>query len=303
MGGMGNQFFQYAFAKSLCWYYSINGINKKVFIDSSSYMRDTARKDELKNFSVDIPYVNKLESLFWELIYKLHVKGIIRSGRIFNETSLFGYQEGYSFFAGESKTQTVDKDYYVGFWQNTRYFKQIKGTLQKELVFRSFDSEIEADNDLKNNLDKIKNSNSIAVHVRRGDFLSSQYSGDYVVQEVDYYQKAIKRIKELVSNPVFFVFSDDIDWCRANFSILSNEETNATEFVFVSSNSKNAACIEFELMKRCKHFVIANSTFSWWPAWLSDNEQAVKIAPKQWFYNIEWQEKVIPALLSEFELI
>lgn len=136
-------------------------------------------------------------------------------------------------------------------------------------------------------LDEIKSCESVAIHVRRGDYLI--HTSFYNIKK-SYYTKAINEIKALVSNPKFFVFSNDIQWCKENFT--------GEDFVFVDINSEEetAALYDLELMKSCKHQIISNSTFAWWGAMLNDNPNKIVIQ------NPKWWADGLPEQMAEFDL-
>ena len=116
----------------------------------------------------------------------------------------------------------------------------------------------------------------MAIHVRRGDYVSNVKSFDFHgICEVTYYKNAIEQLNAKLDNPTYFIFSDDVQWVRNNFNFISN-------YTLVSDNAEQNNFEDFRLMRFCKHQIIANSTFSWWAAWLSDNPKSV-IAPSKWF--------------------
>jgi len=128
----------------------------------------------------------------------------------------------------------------------------------------------------KNNEQKIKEKNSVSLHIRRGDYLTMQKAIDTIgVCPLDYYDKAIREITRKIKNPTFFIFSDDINWVKENL------KTNSPT-IFVSGG-KLKDYEELILMSKCKHNIIANSSFSWWGAWLNNNPNKIVIAPKKWF--------------------
>ena len=125
-------------------------------------------------------------------------------------------------------------------------------------------------------LNEIENSNSISIHIRRGDYMSPENYNMYgCIATPTYYKKAIKVIEEKVENPTFFVFSNDMDWVKKNIQI------NSRVF-YIDINSGNGSYKDMQLMSNCKHNIIANSSFSWWGAWLNENKNKIVIAPKKW---------------------
>lgn len=122
-----------------------------------------------------------------------------------------------------------------------------------------------------------QSSNSIAIHIRRGDYLNTINSGIYVnISATDFYRKAIRYIEENVENPVFFIFSNDMDWCKSNLEIKGR-------ILYVDCNQGDNSWKDMQLMSICKHNIISNSTFSWWAAWLNANKSKIVIVPDKWF--------------------
>lgn len=156
-------------------------------------------------------------------------------------------------------------------WANYTFLKYIDELLHKTFKFSDFVSE---ENIKTNNL--INGMNSVSIHIRRGDYINNSkwrsILGD--ICDLDYYSKSIKLINESVKKPVFFIFSDDIEWVKENL-ILDN-------CFFIDSNSNNLSYIDMQLMASCKHNIIANSTFSLIAAWLNNNPEKIVIGPSKW---------------------
>jgi hypothetical protein len=130
----------------------------------------------------------------------------------------------------------------------------------------------------------IEESESVSIHVRRGDYVNNPKVNEYHGSlQSDYYLKAIEVINNKVSDSKFYIFSDDIEWVRDNMF----GDLNA---VFVKTTSDEE---DMYLMSKCKHNIIANSSFSWWGAYLNSNESKLVVAPVQWFKNAEMNEKTL----------
>ena len=129
-------------------------------------------------------------------------------------------------------------------------------------------------------LSEVSNSESVAVHIRRGDYLTGDNLDNYGnICTKDYYNSAIDYIRNHVSNPFFYVFSDEIEWVQENFDFGNVR--------LVNWNSGNNSFLDMQLMSLCKHQIIANSTFSWWAAWLNQNPDKLVIMPAKWMNHIE----------------
>lgn len=167
-----------------------------------------------------------------------------------------------------------------GYWQGEKYFFDYKDEIRNDFrLARPLDKK-----NLKflNDIDKC---NSVSIHIRRGDYVSDpktiKIHGSCTLE---YYKKAIEKIKKEVKRPVFFVFSDDPKWVRANFKFGSIR--------YIDWNKGINSYKDMELMSHCKHNIIANSSFSWWGAWLNNNPHKIVIAPKKWFNEIELQKEM-----------
>ncbi len=160
-----------------------------------------------------------------------------------------------------------------GFWQNVKYFKNIEKEIREEFTLKK-----PLDEKFNNISKQIGNTPSVSIHIRRGDYVNNaKTKAIHNVCELEYYNKAINIIKSQINNPNFFVFSDDIEWVKNNLKTDSP--------TFWVSNLKGEDYEELVLMSKCKHNIIANSSFSWWSAWLNQNPDKIVIAPKQWLSN------------------
>jgi len=169
---------------------------------------------------------------------------------------------------------TLDTDrYYDGYWQNYQYFSTVSEELRH--TFKFILPIIDSRNTVV--LDAIRNSScAVGLHVRRGDYLkSSKYTG---LCGLDYYARAIDEIKRKFADASFFIFSDDIQWCRNNLQT----QLGSSEQVYVDWNSGTESYMDMRLMSECRHNIIANSSFSWWAAWLNPHSDRIVIAPEKW---------------------
>jgi hypothetical protein len=165
-----------------------------------------------------------------------------------------------------------DNVYLEGSWQNSKYFENIRNILKAEFIVKAPLPGLN-----KELAEKIENTNSVALHIRRGNYVFDQETNKmHGTCSIDYYQKCVNRITEQVKNPHFFVFSDEPQWARENIKL---------EFptTYISHNDISKQYEDFRLMTLCKHQIISNSTFSWWAAWLNENSDKIVLAPKEWF--------------------
>jgi hypothetical protein len=284
MGGLGNQMFQYAFAKNLA---IKNRTSLK--LDLSFLLDKTPREHFIfRDFDLDIFSFNyeiiKTKELIEFLNYQdksflKKIKSRFIDKTVYLKENKFHFEKENLFF---SKNIYID-----GYWQSEKYFSDIGELIRNEFSFIYKFSESEQK--LNNN---IISSNSICINYRRTDYVNSQKSIEthgFIGEE--YYDNAINSIVEKVENPCFYIFSDDIEWCIENVKI-------DYPTVFVDHSYKGIKFSSYlQLMKNCKHFIIPNSTFAWWAAWLSENENKIIICPKNWFKDINLQnqsEDIIP---------
>ena len=261
-GGVGNQMFQYAYARALK-----ERTGQEVYIDSRGIFKDKLeggrnRGYYLDCFRISLPSADNAEKEFFFLngknIFERFALELSLRHRIFP----WYYMEDREGFQPE--LMDIHGDMYLqGWFQSEKYFREYRNVLCDEFTPVK---EIKIDKDIQELID---NEEAVSVHIRRGDYKSIDYT-----LPVEYYQKAINHISEKVNNPFFLFFSDDIEWVKKNMKI-------PEEHIFVSgSNFKDYE--EMMLMSWCSHNIIANSTFSWWGAWLNRKPSKIVVAPRMW---------------------
>ncbi|MFH0972649.1 MAG: alpha-1,2-fucosyltransferase, partial [Patescibacteria group bacterium] len=158
-----------------------------------------------------------------------------------------------------------------GYWQTEKYFKDIEDIIRSEFTLKTEYSNLNPEL-----IAKISSCNSVSMHIRRGDYITNQNTNEFHgICFLDYYKKAINLIAEKFPNPTIFIFSDDLKWCKENIKI-------KYPIVFVKGNKNYEDLI---MMSKCSHNIIANSSFSWWGAWLNNNPNKIVIAPQKWLNN------------------
>lgn len=269
-GGLGNQLFQFALGLTLEETFGI-----KVKYDLMEYKNGGSRKFDLDKF------VNGLEIATKEEIedkYNLYQKAKFQISKLlgfpFGLKGLKYYLERN--FQYDEKVFDLDDDIYLsGYWQSEKYFINHRIEILERIKI--------SDSDSPQNmtyLRQIRTSNSVSIHVRRGDYISnSQTNSIYASCDLGYYEKAIQFLSSQLEDLIFYVFSDDMEWVTTNFSKFNR-------MIFVNVNHGDTAFEDLKLMSNCKHNIIANSTFSWWAAWLNQNSNKIVIAPKVWYKNL-----------------
>jgi hypothetical protein len=180
-------------------------------------------------------------------------------------------------------TKRANKNYLDGFWQSEKYFKDIRNILLKDFTLKK-----KTPNFLK--IKKlIVEGNSVSVHIRRGDYVKRAVTRKYHgILDLSYYYEAVKLIGDKIKKIHIFVFSDDPVWVKENFK---------TEYpvTYVSGNFRLTNPEELILMSLSSHSIIANSSFSWWGAWLNKNPHKIIIAPKRWFKaKVKGDNDIVP---------
>ncbi len=269
IGGLGNQLFQYAFGRRLALLKKTN-----LKLDHSSFDKSyKLRKYSLSHFDIEENFVSPEETKKYKNFFSRSFAKVNQMNR--NKLALY-YSRKYvkeQSFLFDANILKVSSDVYVeGLWQTEKYFKEIEFELRKELVFKTAPSEPN-----KRMADEIMNTTSVSLHVRRADYVTDVKSNQvHGACGLDYYKKAIAFIAERFENPNFYVFSDDMNWTRSN--LLLDFPTK-----YVDYNNADTDYEDLRLMSLCKHNIIANSTFSWWGAWLNANSKKIVIAPEKWF--------------------
>jgi hypothetical protein len=276
-GGLGNQMFQYAFGRSLS-----HKNNSRLVLDINFLLVQSRKKGfTLRQYSLSSFNIIENKTLLSKLaeisLPKLLLKINNKLVKIKNKLKLekIIYENNYL-----NNNLNNKRIYLDGYWQEETYFKEIENIIIKEFTLKKTSKTAEK---IKN-LIKGKN-NPISIHIRRGDYVSNpKILSQFGLCSIDYYKKAIKYLNEKVDNPTFFVFSDDINWAKQNLKIKNT---------FFISNPKINEAEDIMLMSQCKHHIIANSSFSWWGAWLSNNSDKIVIAPNKWF-NQDPNKNIVP---------
>lgn len=261
-----NQMFQYAYIKSLSLR---NWIDFK--LDISEY-QVYFRPFELEIFNIEKKYCLTKEIPFFERFkFNNRYLNVIlhKSFWMINKNHI--YEKSLKF---DKKFLWIKKWYIEWFFQSEKYFKDYENEIRSDFYFVK---EISHKN--KEILDIINSTNSVSIHVRRWDYISNKLANKtHGVCDLEYYTTSIKFINSKISDSVFFFFSDDIEWVKQNIKI-----TNKS--YYIDWNTWEDSFEDMRLMSNCKHNIIANSSFSWWWAWLNKNNSPIVIAPKKWFNN------------------
>jgi len=265
--------FQYAFAKSL----SLKR-KKSFLLDANDF-----NYDKLRNFELDL----------FHLKNKLASNEVIRVSKIKQENRFLklakkGFQLSSKSVIFVEKTlnyipsiERIKANYFDGYWQTEKYFTHFENEIRKDFRMKIAPNEYYSEM-----LQLARNTESISVHFRRGDFANNPETNQFHgLCDVIYYRKAMEYMKNKLGNVTFFMISDDIEWVKNEFKTESN-------IIFIE-NFKGKDYEDMRLMSHCKHNIIANSSFSWWGAWLNENASKIVITPQRWFSNEEKQKQTI----------
>lgn len=284
-GGLGNQMFQYAL------YLKLTAMGRTVkFDDYSEYQLENARPIMLWCFGIDYPKasreeINEITDGFMTLKDKVRRKLTGRKSR--------EYQEKDCNFDPEVLTRTPA--YLTGYFQSEKYFQDIAEKVREAFVFRPviFENLPEERKTAVFAYEKrMKESFAVSVHIRRGDYLtSSEVYGGNCTEE--YYKRAISLMKEKYPQAVFFVFSNDSVWTKKWLLENYGEE----EFLLIEGSDEDSGYLDLYLMRMCRCHILANSSFSWWGAWLNPSREKCVIAPARWFNNQDCRDIYTPEMI------
>ncbi len=269
-GGMGNQMFVYALYKAL------ESLGKQVCIEDFTHYADIGRKDNRLEEIFPLKYrrgekaeyerLTDSSLLPWQRVRR---KLLGRKGRIYQEKDAITF---------EKEIFEEENAYCIGYWQSFRYFERIEEQLRGDFSFdwTGFSEKAQAYRE------QIKNSCSVSVHIRRGDYLDEKAAAIYGGICTDaYYQGAMDYFRECFPDCHFFLFTDDAEWGKRY------AKENMT---YVDCGGKSGAHEDMALMSLCRHNIMANSSFSWWGAWLNKNPQKKVAAPRRWLNTSAGQD-------------
>ena len=265
-GGIGNQMFQYAAAKSLALHHK-----KELRLDITP-SHDKTMPKELKQRPFDLHYFNLPDLIankgdIKSFIPKTYLEKISEKTKPNHKRKI--YRE--PFFHYDSNFYNAGQSVYLkGLWQSEKYFHRFKNEIRKAFEFNN-----DTIKEFTAFTGKLSTQNSVSIHIRRGDYLAKISLEVLGLLPSDYYSRGIELIRSKIPDPVFYFFSDDINWVKDHLQI--------SQATYVSTNIAKTHIEDLYLMSRCKHNIIANSSFSWWGAWLNNSPDKIVIAPGKWF--------------------
>ena len=261
-GGLGNQMFQLAHGLEIS--------RKKNYslklIDFTKSYGSIKRNWNLNCFGYHVENTSYLKMKYLKYLIKIanlsFRLGLKKRFGVLNEDHIFKNKD----------YEISNKTLCIGYWQNEKYFSDSTKNIRKKFTFKNQLA-------IPESLAKSMGDNTIAVHIRRGDYVSNAKTKDiHLICDEQWYQKAMQKIRTKVSNPKFFIFSDDIAYTKFIF-----KDYNDLDINFMPDNGID--WFHMYLMTFCKHFIISNSSYSWWGSFLSRSPEKIIIAPKYWFKN------------------
>lgn len=269
IGGLGNQMFQYAAGRMLAKTH-----NTELMLDITGYINQvgiTPREFKLDIFNIQTNIANQID------IDRLKNSKFLH--KFLNKNS---YIKEKHFHFDQNILTLPNNIYLEGYWTSEKYFKNIEQIIRQEFTYTNKPDKVNQEL-----MKQISACNSISIHVRRGDYVENERTNQFHgVCGLDYYKTAISYVAQGINNPHFFVFSDDPRWCKKNLHL-------KYPTTYFTNNLGKKDYEDMRLMSQCQHNIIANSSFSWWGAWLNQNPSKIVIAPKQWFHDTSIDTKDI----------
>jgi hypothetical protein len=266
--------FQYAMARSLA-----HKLGTELKLDLTHYRNTSFRAFELGVFRLRYEEAKTREIDLYPVYNIPFFRKVRRKLAAISQPRHYYIEHGLQY---HPEVWSLSPDTYLkGYWHHEQYFAGIAGMLREEFGFG-----VPLRESNRRYIEAIASTNSISLHVRRGDYVNNKavlaLNG---VCSPEYYREAVRTVAERVDSPQFFIFSDDPEWVRANLPL----EYPST---IVEGNTGEYGYEDLHLMSRCRHQIIANSTFSWWGAWLNANPDKLVIAPGRWYADPESDRQV-----------
>jgi len=269
IGGLGNQMFQYAAGRAL----SLElGVPLKLDVSGfASYgLHQGFELQKIFNCTADIASEKDVRGVLGGQFSSLIRRIVSRPSMSVFRRKEFVVEPHFHYWRGIKNVSS--SCYLAGYWQSEKYFSEAAAQIRRDFSFRlpleCKNAELEK---------KINQANTVSLHLRRGDYVHKpNAAATYELCSLDYYKASIKHVAERIQQPQFLVFSDDIAWAKNNLKIDFQHQ-------YVEHNNGVNSYNDMRLMSLCKHHIIANSSFSWWGAWLNPYSEKIVIAPKKWF--------------------
>lgn len=289
IGGLGNQMFQYAFAVS----WKMRHPKEDVYVDTQHYKNAFIKVYHGNNFyhnGYEIDKVFPNASIkpagaldLMKVSFYIPNQIIARAvRRLFpkRKSEFVADQQPYVFLP---EALEVSGDcYFDGYWMSPLYFDAYRSHIIKEFTFQPFDTK-----ENQKLVPLLQKDNSLTIHIRRGDYIGSKTLDG--ICTLDYYRNAIREARKLIKSPVFFIFSNDQEWCMENLK----EEFGKADVYFVTHNKGKKSYRDMQLMSLARCNILANSSFSWWGAYLNQRKDHIVFCPNKWHNTMEHQDHYV----------
>ena len=271
IGGLGNQMFQYAAGRAV----SLER-NQPLLLDISGFagygLHQGFELQHVFNCNAEIAIEGDLRRILgWQFSGSI-MRVLSRPTMAMFRREGFVVEPRFNYWPGIKRAP--QDSYLVGYWQSEKYFEDVESIIRADFTFKFPLSNKNAE--LAEHIGQV---NSVSLHVRRGDYAKDlKTTATHGLCSPDYYRAAIQLVSDRIVQPFFFIFSDDISWAKENIK---------TNFPcrFVDHNQGAESYNDMHLMSLCQHHIIANSSFSWWGAWLNSRPEKIVVAPQKWFAN------------------
>lgn len=271
IGGMGNQMFQYAAGRALSLEHG-----QALRLDVSGFanygLHNGFMLQQVFDIQSDIADESEVRSILgWPFSPRIRKQMARKCLTLFRGKG-FIVEPYYHYWSG---IKNVPPDCYLdGYWQSEKYFRDVASVIRADFTFKT-----PLTNQNAENAEYIAQRNSVSLHIRRGDYATNpNTNATHGLCSLDYYRMAIEYVAARIESPYFFIFSDDIAWVKENLKINVHCQ-------YIDHNHGIESYNDMRLMSLCQHHIIANSSFSWWGAWLNPSPHKIVVAPQKWFAN------------------
>jgi len=280
LGGLGNQMFQYAAGRAL----SLR-LNEAMFVDLGEFadypLHQGFELSGVFQCHAQIATENEVRNVLGWRSSQYMRRLLLKPQLIWLRGTTFVAEPHFHYWPAFNAINS--SCYLSGYWQSEKYFKTVADTIRQDFSFRH---SLQPRNLALSQ--QMAACTAVSLHVRRGDYVSdAKTHSNHGLCSLDYYSDAVAYIAGRLTAPCFFIFSDDIDWCREHLNL-------DFPVIYIDHNKGADSHLDMQLMSLCDHHIIANSSFSWWGAWLNASAEKIVIAPKRWFAAGHRTDDLIP---------
>lgn len=276
VSGLGNQLFQYAIGRQLSLHHRV-----PLKLDTGFFETQTLRSFALDNYNIQAKIASKKEvddMLYWQNNPGLIAKFYRKVQRMLPRAKQHYFKELEWWSYDPDLLKVSSKVYLDGYWQHYKYYLNISPGILNEITLKK---NVEGAVSMEKNI--MQDHSSVSIHIRRGDYITDTLMG---MLKLEYYKDAVDYMNAKLNNPSYYIFSDDLNWAKDNLKI-----NRSVTYIDLEAGSKYDY-VELDLMSKCYHNIIANSSFSWWGAFLNRNPDKIVIAPRNWVVRPEINARI-----------